>query len=305
MADRVLFVDDEKDVLDGYQRMLYKDFAVSTALGGQQGLASIQEHGPYAVVISDMRMPGMNGAEFLAQVRQKAPGTVRMLLTGCSDMRVAIDAVNEGNIFRFLTKPCEKEALVSAIKIGLVQYHSAAAEMELVKKAQTIERSQSDWDSFEICQWDNGQGPTGLPGPTQARARLAPLLGVDLQGYVALLKLPVLPTIEQRYGEEAAGSYLKSVTQFLKQALRSDDQLFHWGRDVLMAVVRRQLSPAAVRMEIARRTSASHEHLLEVNGRSVVIATSIAFDLLPVSQFSTLDDMLVAFDSSLSGRTGG
>lgn len=134
MADKILFVDDEPPVLDGYKRMLYKDFEVDTAVGGELGLTTIRERGPYSVVISDMRMPGMNGAQFLSQVRQKAPDTVRMLLTGYTDQNAAIEAVNEGNIFRFLTKPCEKEVLTNAIHSGLVQYRLVMAEKELLEK---------------------------------------------------------------------------------------------------------------------------------------------------------------------------
>ena len=97
MADKILFVDDEPAVLDGYKRILHKDFDLNTATGGEQALAEIHEHGPYSVVISDMRMPGMNGAQFLARVRQTAPDTIRMLLTGHADLNAAMDAVNEGN----------------------------------------------------------------------------------------------------------------------------------------------------------------------------------------------------------------
>ena len=102
--------------------------------GGETGLASIRDHGPYSVVISDMRMPGMNGAQFLAQVRQRTPDTVRMLLTGYTDLDAAMEAVNEGNIFRFLTKPCDKEVLTKAITAGLVQYRLVTAEKELLEK---------------------------------------------------------------------------------------------------------------------------------------------------------------------------
>ena len=133
MSDKILFVDDEPPVLDGYKRTLHREFEVDTAVGGELGLASIDERGPYAVVISDMRMPGMNGAQFLARVRQKAPETVRMLLTGYTDLDAAMHAVNEGNIFRFLTKPCEKEVLTQAIAAGLLQYHLVTAEKELLE----------------------------------------------------------------------------------------------------------------------------------------------------------------------------
>jgi ActR/RegA family two-component response regulator/GGDEF domain-containing protein len=295
MADKILFVDDEPLVLDGYMRLLHREFEVDTALGGEQGLAEIQGSGPYAVVISDMRMPGMNGAEFLARVRQKAPDTVRMLLTGFADIDAAIHAVNEGNIFRYLTKPCDRETLVKAINMGLAQYRSVIAEKKLVRKAEIIERATSGRNTDDICQWDNGDGPTGLPGPSQARSHLAPLVGNDPQCYVVMFKIPMVQTIEERYGEEIAGGFLNSAAQRLVQGLRPEDRLFHWGRYVLMAAARRRISPTAFRMEITRLTSATREHAMEVNGKSIITTCPIAFDLLPVSQFSTLDDMLTAF----------
>ena len=133
MADKILFVDDEPAVLDGYQRMLHREFEVDTAEGGEQGLAAIHERGPYSVVVSDMRMPGMNGAQFLSQVRHSAPDTVRMLLTGFADVDAAVEAVNQGNIFRFLTKPCKKDVIAKAITAGLLQYRLVAAEKELLE----------------------------------------------------------------------------------------------------------------------------------------------------------------------------
>ena len=133
MAEKILFVDDEPAVLDGYRRILHPEFEIETAVGAAAGLSSIQEHGPYAVVVSDMRMPVMNGAEFLRQVRRDTPETVRMLLTGYTEINAAIQAINEGNIFRFLTKPCESEVLASAISDGLTQYRLITSERALLE----------------------------------------------------------------------------------------------------------------------------------------------------------------------------
>jgi hypothetical protein len=91
-------------------------------------------NGPYAVVISDMRMPGMSGAQFLANARKSAPDTVRMLLTGYTDLSAAMEAVNDGNIFRFLTKPCGKEILVPAINAGVEQNELIRSEKELLEQ---------------------------------------------------------------------------------------------------------------------------------------------------------------------------
>jgi response regulator RpfG family c-di-GMP phosphodiesterase len=131
---KILFVDDEPNVLSGIQRILRKDFPVDTALGGEQGLAMLQEHGPYAVIVSDMQMPGMNGLEFLAKVEARAPDTVRMMLTGNADQRTAADAINCGHIFRFMIKPCGPELLAQMLTAALKQYGLITAERQLLEK---------------------------------------------------------------------------------------------------------------------------------------------------------------------------
>lgn len=134
MSERILFVDDDAHILQAFQRTLRRRFSIETALGPEEGLKAVREKGPFAVVVSDMRMPNMNGVEFLRQVRLLAPDTVRMILTGNADQQSAIDAVNEGYIFRFLTKPCPPEVLVRALEAGLEQYRLITAEKELLSK---------------------------------------------------------------------------------------------------------------------------------------------------------------------------
>src|SRR5258708_1147011 len=134
MPTKILMVDDEPAVLAGYQRTLSREFEVDIAVGGELGLKAIQNSGPYAVIISDMRMPGMSGAQFLAKAREPTPDTVRILLPGYTDMGAAMEAVNEGNIFRFLTKPCAKEVLVAAVNSGAEQYEFVRLEKELLEK---------------------------------------------------------------------------------------------------------------------------------------------------------------------------
>lgn len=130
---RILLVDDEPNVLEGLERTLFGDFGVSTALSGAAGLEAIGRDGPFAVVVSDMRMPEMNGAAFLARVQQAAPDTVRVLLTGQADMDSAIAAVNEGNIFRFLCKPCPQDVLFGSLEAAVKQYQLTTAERDLLE----------------------------------------------------------------------------------------------------------------------------------------------------------------------------
>jgi response regulator RpfG family c-di-GMP phosphodiesterase len=139
MNGRILCVDDDENILASYQRQLRKQFQIQTALGAEAGLQMVSSERPFAVVVSDLRMPGMGGIEFLSRIRQMTPDTVRIMLTGNADLRAAVEAVNEGNIFRFLTKPCNPEVFAQALQAGLQQYRLVTAEKELLE--QTLKGS--------------------------------------------------------------------------------------------------------------------------------------------------------------------
>jgi response regulator RpfG family c-di-GMP phosphodiesterase len=134
VSERVLFVDDEPQMLDAVQRSLRKQVDVKTAGGGVEGLRVLREEGPFALVVSDMRMPVMNGAQFLAKVREQEPDTVRMILSGQSDFEATIAAVNEGHIYRFLSKPCPADQLLAAVQDGLGQHRLLTAEKILLEQ---------------------------------------------------------------------------------------------------------------------------------------------------------------------------
>lgn len=127
ISRRILCVDDEPHVLDGLRRQLRHE-DVTTAVGPRAGLETVARDGPFALVMSDYRMPEMSGAEFLQQVRRIAPDTVAVMLTGCADLEVAIDALHAARVFRFLNKPCSREALTAAVRDGLEQYRLVVSE---------------------------------------------------------------------------------------------------------------------------------------------------------------------------------
>ncbi|HTD74856.1 MAG TPA: response regulator [Steroidobacteraceae bacterium] len=131
MNQRVLFVDDEPNVLYAIQRTLRKQVELKTASSGADALRIMREAGPFALVVSDMRMPAMNGSQFLARVRELEPDTVRIILSGEADLEDTIAAVNEGRIYRFLTKPCPSDRLLAAIEDGLNQHRLLTAEKAL------------------------------------------------------------------------------------------------------------------------------------------------------------------------------
>jgi len=134
MDKKILLVDDEPNVLQGYKRSLRNKFDIEIAVGPLEGLKAIAEKGPFAVVVSDMQMPEMNGVQFLTQVKAKSPDTVRIMLTGYADQQTAIKAINEGNIFRFLTKPCDPENFGNVLDTGIEHHRLITAERVLLEK---------------------------------------------------------------------------------------------------------------------------------------------------------------------------
>lgn len=129
---RVLCVDDDRNILEAMRRSLKGDFELDIAVGGVEGLKRLRADGPYAVVLSDLRMPIVDGITLLRQASEICPDTVRVLLTGDGDMTAAVSAVNEGHLFRFLTKPCPAKYLLATIVAGIEQHRLLTSERVLL-----------------------------------------------------------------------------------------------------------------------------------------------------------------------------
>ena len=104
MSTKVLCVDDDAKILAGFQRALGDRFSIDTATDGEEAFNLMVAQGPYAVIVADMHMPGMNGIEFLSRAMEIAPDSVRFMLTGSGDRNTPIEAVNQGHVFQYLTK---------------------------------------------------------------------------------------------------------------------------------------------------------------------------------------------------------
>jgi response regulator RpfG family c-di-GMP phosphodiesterase len=132
MTEKILFVDDEENILYSMKRELRKRFTVVTATSGALALEVMKNDGPFAVIVSDMRMPEMDGIQLLTAVKDIYPDTIRLMLTGNADQETAIEAVNKGQIFRFLNKPCPSTTLVMALVLAIRQYRLVTAEKDLL-----------------------------------------------------------------------------------------------------------------------------------------------------------------------------
>ena len=132
MIEKVLFVDDECHILEAFRNNLRKRFSLFTAQGAEAGIRALETDGPFSTVVSDLKMPGMDGVSFLARAREISPDTTRIMLTGHAGVDASIDAVNRGQVFRFLTKPCPMIDLIAALEAGVRQYRLITAERELL-----------------------------------------------------------------------------------------------------------------------------------------------------------------------------
>jgi len=138
---RLLFVDDEEHILSALRRLFRKEpWEILTATSGEEGLR-VLEANQVSLVVSDQRMPGMTGVEFLSQVRRRWPDTLRIILTGYADMQAALAAINQGQVYRFVSKPWSDEELRLAVKQGLEQYELVAENRRLhqLTRAQNAE----------------------------------------------------------------------------------------------------------------------------------------------------------------------
>lgn len=120
MKDKVLIVDDDPNVVAGLNRILANQFHVITATNAEQALAVLEE-ATFAVIISDYRMPQINGAQFLSLARKEADA-VHILLTGYPEMPTVGQALSEGDVFRFLAKPCRPQSLLAAVEASVAEY---------------------------------------------------------------------------------------------------------------------------------------------------------------------------------------
>jgi len=160
----VLFVDDEENILKALQRLtMDEEFDVEVAASGDAGLQKLASLSNVALIVSDQRMPGMNGAEFLQRSQPLAPDAIRMLLTGYSDISAAADAINKGGASRYLNKPWQDDDLLQTLR-GAVETWGLSQEN---KRLQAVVQAQNE----ELKQWNENLKSRVLQQTTAIRKK--------------------------------------------------------------------------------------------------------------------------------------
>jgi FixJ family two-component response regulator len=148
MEHTILFVDDEENVLKALQRLFRREpYRLLAAGGGPEALAMIEAGENPSVIVSDQRMPGMNGTEFLSHSREVLPDAVRLLLTGHSDITAAVDAINRGGVYRYLSKPWDDQDLRLAVRDAVDRYDLVRRNRELTAELQEKNRALEEFNA--------------------------------------------------------------------------------------------------------------------------------------------------------------
>ncbi len=163
----ILVVDDEPDMLNSLRGLLRYDFKVHTAGSGAEGVALLQQQEIH-VVMTDQRMPQMTGVDFLRQIKSEHPEAIRVIFTGYADLNAIIDAINLGNVFRYVSKPWEPEQLIATLQEAGEQYDLILERRRLLEDLKTNEEG---WMALEE-QLKEGRAGLLSPAATEQREML-------------------------------------------------------------------------------------------------------------------------------------
>ena len=231
MTEKILLVDDDPNILNGYRRSLRKRFRFDTACGAEEALSVIEQKGPFAVVVSDMRMPGMDGLQLLTRLREICPDTMRIMLTGNADQKTAVDAVNRGQVLRFLNKPCAPDTLASAIEAGLSQYTQTLEKHAVLEQSAAEVRDLSE----KLCIQAQHDILTGLHNRQAFELQLQAFVETaqnGIKGHVLChLDLDHFHVINDTSGHFAGDELLRQISNLLSSKLRNGDLLARLAGD--------------------------------------------------------------------------
>jgi two-component system, cell cycle response regulator len=209
MKDKILIVDDDPKTLELLKKKFNDNYDVETASNAEEALEVFDKTGPFTVVIADMKLPGMDGVNFLEKIKEKDPEAIRIILTGHADMDSAIYAVNKGKIYHFLTKPCPKDVLLNVVKIGVEHY-----------KAEAKIKEESITDEL-----------TGLYNRRYFMHKTEEKIKAEERFSILFFDINKFKEINDKLGHEAGDRALKIFSDMLKRVCRTKDISARFGGD--------------------------------------------------------------------------
>ncbi len=285
----LLVVDDEPQVLSALQRVLRNEpYKVLTAANAGEALACLLRH-HVDVILSDYRMPIMNGTQFLTRVMQRNPNTVRLVLSGYADLETISQAINRGVVYNFLAKPWDDDLLRAYL-------NEAFQHAELIQENHRLKKLEH-------------QDPlTGLPNRRQVINRLEKVLASATKGQcnpaIAIINIDGFKRLNAAFGHEIADGLLVQLSQRLKSTLRSEQCLARIGVDELLLL----LPNVASRDELADHMKGILTDVAKpfsINGQELRITSSAGASLYPDGGHTASELMLSADVALRKAKTYG
>jgi diguanylate cyclase (GGDEF)-like protein len=211
--EKILFVDDDEKFLDIYKKKFSDKYIINTANDAKDAIKMIGENGSYAVIVADMCMPGMDGIQFLEKAREKSPDSIRIMITGKGSMESVIQAINRGNVFHFLTKPCTKEEMKNTLEVSIDKYKE---NMNLKNKSIYDELTKvynRRYFEFTI--------PDLFKKSNRATDKFS-LIFIDIN---------FLKKINDEFGHDIGDEAIVEISQVLKDMTRDNDMVARFGGD--------------------------------------------------------------------------
>jgi len=288
MTRKILLVDDESNLLDSLAVTLRK-FDVETESDPRRALERLKTEN-YAIVISDMRMPGMDGVELLRAASFEAPNTIRLMLTGHGELKVAMKAINTSGVFKFMVKPVETKEIRETVSDALDEYERKIKDASLRQSALHDELTGLAnrtlfMDHYRIA----------LARAQRSEAGIA-VLFIDLDGF---------KKINDTYGHDAGDKVLEVTAQRISDRIRKNDSVARFGGDEFVVMLPDLKNPQDA-LAVAETLMELIGKPINWNGRLLEVGASIGMANYPTDG-DTMEKVMIAADAAMysAKRKGG
>lgn len=213
--NNLLVIDDEPSILSSLRRQFRRNYNVHIARSAQEGLEVMKKH-PIQVIISDQRMPGMNGGEFFNQVKHDYPDATRLLLTGYADIQAVIEAINDGNIFRYITKPWDPVELDTIVREAFGRHNLIVQNKDLVEQLQDANQDLEKRVEARTAE---------LTELNKQKDHMIGIVAHDLRGPLGTIKMCHDIISEDVTDKETRKEFLGLIDDVVEKSLRLIDDL--------------------------------------------------------------------------------
>lgn len=231
----ILYIDDDQENLRTFRRIFRKEYTVLLAESGEHGLELLRAHAPIPLIVTDQRMPEMTGIEFLERSREISPDSIRMIITGFTDVQALIDAINKGHVYRYITKPWDEQELFITFKRAVESYtlqvNNNRLLVELQQKNEALEQS---YNALKAAQEQLIQSEK-LASIGRLASRIAHELRNPIQAIrmgIELLKQDLTETTEIVPFRESCQTTLQHIDQEITAANTIVKDLLEYARDM-------------------------------------------------------------------------